>query len=174
MQTRKFLKLAPLALLLAVGLAHAVTDLETAQKLWLAGQRPQAVATIEKALKATPDELKLRFALGVMRMEMGERDAALSIFISLTQDFPDLSDPYNNLAVLHAAMGQLDQAHSELEQALRLQPDNAQAQENLGDLLLRLAERAYKQAQGAQIAPSEALALKLKRTQALVQESAPR
>ncbi len=169
MQTRNFLKLAPLALLLNFSLGHAANDLDAAQKLWLAGQKPQAVATIEQALKQTPDELKLRFALGVMKMELGQRDDALTIFTALTQDFPDLADPYNNLAVIHAGMGQLDQAHGELEQALRLQPDNAQAQENLGDVLLRLAERAYKHAQGAQIAPSEALGLKLKRTQELVQ-----
>lgn len=173
MQTRKFLKLAILALLLGAGLvARAANELDTAQKLWLAGQRQQAVSTIEQALKATPDELKLRFALGVMKMEIGERDEAISIFTALTQDFPDLSDPFNNLAVIHAGSGQLDQAQSDLEQALRLQPDNAQAQENMGDLMLRLAQRAYQRAQGAQIAPSDALALKLKRTQDLIKANA--
>ena len=172
MQTRISLTLAQaaLALLMTAGIARA-TELETAQKLWLAGQRPQAVATIEAALKQTPDELKLRFALGVMRMEMGEQDQALTIFTALTQDFPDLADPYNNLAVIHASQGQLDQAYNELTQALRLQPEHAQAQENLGDVLLRLAERAYQRAQAAQIAPSDTLALKLKRTQALLQSN---
>lgn len=163
----------PLALLLSFG-ADAATDLETAQKQWLAGQRSQAVATIEQALSKTPDELKLRFALGVMRMELGEQPAALAIFTSLTQDFPDLPDPYNNLAVIHASQGELDQARSELDQALRLQPDHAQAQENLGDVLLRLALRAYQRAQTALPAPSESLALKLKRTHDLLQAIGPR
>lgn len=155
-----------LVLALAAGPARA-DDLATAQRLWLAGQKSQAVEQVEQALQRTPDELQLRFALGVMRMELGDRAQAVSIFTRLTQDFPDLADPYNNLAVLHAATGELDEAKAALEQALRLQPDHAQAQENLGDVLVRLALRAYQHAQKASLAPSEALANKISRTLAL-------
>ena len=160
-----------LPLLIGAGLVHA-TELETAQKFWLAGQRSQAVATIEQALQRTPSELKLRFALGVMKMELGEQSAALSVFTALSQDFPELAEPFNNLAVIHAAQGELDLAHSELEQALRVQPDHAQAQENLGDVLLRLAARAYQRAQAALLTPPDSLAIKLRRTQALLLLSA--
>jgi tetratricopeptide (TPR) repeat protein len=157
-----------LALMLSFGPTQA-SELEIAQRQWLAGKRPQAIATIEEALLKTPNELKLRFALGVMRMEQGEQAAALGIFASLTQDFPDLADPFNNLAVLHASMGELDQAQQALEQALNLQPTHAQAQENLGDVLLRLALRAYQRSQQAQIAPTNSLALKISLTQDLLQ-----
>lgn len=150
--------------------ATRADDLATAQRLWLAGQRPQAVATVEQALSRTPDHLQLRFTLGVMRMELGERDEARGIFTRLTQDYPDLADPYNNLAVLHAAAGELDEAQAALEQALRLQPDHAQAQENLGDVLLRLALRAYQRAQKSSVAPGDALAAKINRTLALTRE----
>ncbi|MCV2363552.1 tetratricopeptide repeat protein [Paucibacter sp. DJ1R-11] len=159
--------------LFGLPLAHA-SELDIAQRQWLAGQRPQAVATLEAALKQTPDELKLRFALGVMRMELGEQGSAQQIFIQLTEDFPDLADPYNNLAVIHASQGDLDRARNELEQALRLQPNHAQAQENLGDVLLRQALRAYQRAQQALAAPSTTLALKLKRTHDLLQEASRR
>ena len=142
-------------------------DLAGAQRLWLAGQKTQAVEQVEQALARMPDDLQLRFALGVMRMELGERAKALSIFTRLTQDFPDLADPYNNLAVLHAAAGELDDAKAALEQALRLQPDHAQAQENLGDVLLRLSLRAYQRAQKAALTPSDVLAGKISRTLAL-------
>jgi Flp pilus assembly protein TadD len=157
-----------LVLLLNLGPAKAA-ELELAQRQWLAGQGPQAVATVEAALLKTPNELKLRFALGVMRMELGEQAAALSIFTALTQDFPDLADPQNNLAVVYASMGELDLAQRALEQALALQPDHSQAQENLGDVLLRLALRAYQRAQHAQVAPSSSLALKVSRTNDLLQ-----
>lgn len=150
------------------------SELDIAQRQWLAGQRQQAVGTLEAALKQTPDELKLRFALGVMRMEMGQLSSAQQIFIQLTEDFPDLADPYNNLAVIHAGQGDLDRARNELEQALRLQPSHAQAQENLGDVLLRQALRAYQRAQEAMAAPSTSLALKLKRTHDLLQEASSR
>jgi tetratricopeptide (TPR) repeat protein len=169
------LPLPTLALLAALASAPVrAEDLASAQRLWLAGQRAQAVELVEQALTRTPDDLQLRFALGVMRMELGERDKARGIFTRLTQDFPDLADPYNNLAVLHAAAGELDEAQAALEQALRLQPEHAQAQENLGDVLLRLALRAYQRAQKAAIAPTEMLAGKINRTLALTRELRPR
>lgn len=165
------LPLPTLALLAALACVpvHA-DDLASAQRLWLAGQKAQAVEQVEQALTHTPDDLQLRFALGVMRMELGERAKALAIFERLTQDFPDLADPYNNLAVLHAAAGELDEARAALEQALRLQPEHAQAQENLGDVLMRLALRAYQRAQKASVAPTDALAGKISRTLALTRE----
>lgn len=157
--------LLPVALALVLAAAPArADDLTSAQRLWLSGQKTQAVEQVEAALKRTPDDLQLRFALGVMRMELGERAAAMGIFTRLTQDFPDLADPYNNLAVLHAAAGELDEAKAALEQALRLQPDHAQAQENLGDVLVRLALRAYQRAQKLSLTPSDALANKISRT----------
>lgn len=157
--------LATVALLAALAIAPArADDLASSQRLWLAGQKTQAIEQVEQALTRTPDDLQLRFALGVMRMELGERDKAKSIFTRLTQEFPDLADPYNNLAVLHAAAGELDEAQAALEQALRLQPEHAQAQENLGDVLMRLALRAYQRAQKLSLASSEALAGKINRT----------
>lgn len=157
-----------LALLAAlVALPARADDLASAQRLWLAGQKTQAVQQVEQALARTPDNLQLRFALGVMRMELGDRAQALTLFTRLTQDFPDLADPYNNLAVLHAAAGELDEAKAALEQALRLQPDHVQALENLGDVLTRMALRAYQRAQKAALAPSDALASKISRTLAL-------
>lgn len=165
------LPLLSFALTLALAsLPLRAQDLASAQRLWLAGQKTQAVEQVEQALGRTPDDLQLRFALGIMRMELGEREKARGIFTRLTQDFPDLADPFNNLAVLHAAAGELDEARGALEQALRLQPEHAQALENLGDVLLRLAARAYQRAQQAAVAPSEALAGKINRTLALTRE----
>lgn len=165
------LPLPTLALLAALAvLPVQAQDLASAQRLWLSGQKTQAVEQLETALKRSPDDLQLRFALGVMRMELGERAKAQDIFTRLTQDFPDLADPYNNLAVLYAANGELDEAKASLEQALRLQPEHAQAQENLGDVFVRLALRAYQHAQKAAIAPSAALANKISRTTALAND----
>ncbi len=147
--------------------ALAADDLANAQRLWLAGQKAQAAEQVEQALGRSPDDLQLRFALGVMRMDLGERAKATELFTRLTQDFPDLADPFNNLAVLYAAEGRLDEAQAALQQALRLQPDHAQAQENLGDVLVRLALRAYERAQKAASVPSDALANKISRTLAL-------
>jgi tetratricopeptide (TPR) repeat protein len=163
-------RLALLCLTLLLAPLARADELANAQRLWLAGQRDAAVGQIESALVANPGELRLRFALGVMRLELGQAAKAREIFTGLTQDFPDLADPYNNLAVIHAAAGELDQARVALEQALRLQPDHVQAQENLGDVLLRLAARAYGRAAEASLTPNPGVANKLKRTQALASE----
>ena len=175
LHARLLSRLARAVVLLCLALSTPwalATDLSRAQQLWSAGQRAQAVSTLESALRQTPNDLTLRFALGVMRMDLGDLAAAQAIFLSLTQDFPDLPDPFNNLAVIHAAQGELELARNELEQALRLQPEHAQAQENLGDLYLRLAVLAYQRAEQAQRAPSAALAAKIGRTQALMPSSA--
>jgi Flp pilus assembly protein TadD len=68
------------------------------------------------------------------------------VFTQLTQDYPELPEPHNNLAVLLAADGDLDGARRALESALRVQPDYPIAQENLGDVHLRMAVRAWDQA----------------------------
>lgn len=160
--------LLALAALLASGLAGAA-DLSTAQAQWLQGQHQQALQTVQTALSQNPNDAKLRFALAVMQMELGQSAAAETGLIALTQDFPDLADPFNNLAVLYAGRGELDLAREALEQAVRLQPDHAQAQENLGDVMLRLAARAYEQALKLSTGDTSALRLKLGRTQALMQ-----
>ena len=140
-------KPALLALLITTlaGSAQAAA-LDEAQAQWAQGHREQALQTLQRGLAATPNDARLRFAQSVMQMELGQTAAAEAGLRSLTQDYPDLADPYNNLAVLHAARGELDLARQALEQAVRLQPEHAQAQENLGDLLLRLAAHAYEQA----------------------------
>lgn len=157
------------ALLLMMTPAQAAES-DAAQKLWMGGKRAEAVAMLEDSLRKTPNDLELRFALGVMRMELGELNAATAIFTQLSQDFPDLADPLNNLAVIHATQGQLDLAQAELTQALALQPEHAQALENLGDVLLRQAERAYQRALKAQVAPQASTQAKLKHAQALLRQ----
>lgn len=153
------------ALLLASAAAWANKDLDAAQALWLQGQRPQAMQALQTALALNPNDAKLRFALAVMQMELGQTAQAEAGLLALTQDFPDLADPFNNLAVLYAGRGALDLARAALEQAVRLQPEHAQAQENLGDVLLRLAARAYERSLQHSSGDTSALKLKLSRLQ---------
>ncbi|MDC8783904.1 tetratricopeptide repeat protein [Roseateles koreensis] len=169
-RARMFRLFRPCLFAAALGFTAAASAAEqdTAQRLWLAGQRSAAISWVEDGLRTTPNDLNLRFTLGVMRMEMGELKPAAEIFTRLSQDFPDLADPFNNLAVIHAAQGDLDLAQADLNQALTLQPTHAQALENLGDVLLRQAERAYQNALKHQVAPLAATQGKLKNIQALL------
>jgi len=171
-QRTRALGLALLLSTLLAGVAQAGV-LEQAQADWLAGKREQALQSVQAALSESPQDARLRFALAVMQMESGRADAAEALLLGLTQDFPDLADPYNNLAVIRAGRGELEGARRALEQALALQPEHVQAQENLGDVLLRLALQAYERAQKLSISARPALELKLSRTRELARLLAP-
>ncbi len=116
------------------------------------GQWAQALAKADAHLAAKPRDPQMRFLRGVILSETGRTSEAEEVFTRLTQDYPELPEPYNNLAVLLAARQQLDPARAALEMAVRNDPAYATAHENLGDVLVQLAARSY--ARALQIAPS--------------------
>lgn len=119
------------------------------ERLQRAGQTAEAMQRLDKALADDPRDAELRFLKAVMLAESGRANEAAEIYVRLTQEFPELPEPWNNLAVLQAAQGRLDEARDALEAALRNDPGYAVAQENLGDIYVRLAARAYERAGGA-------------------------
>jgi Flp pilus assembly protein TadD len=121
-----------------------------------AGRPDEALATAERALQTDPRNPQLRFLRGVVLAERQRTDEAIEAFRTLTQDFPELPEPYNNLAVLYAARGDWDAARQAVEQSLRAVPGYALAHENLGDIHLQLAARAFEQA--ARLDPRSATA----------------
>jgi Flp pilus assembly protein TadD len=139
------LSLIVLALLLGIGTAYA-DDLDAARKLLRAGDRTAALASIDKVLAAKPSDQDARFLKGVVLAEDGRIDEAMEVYQRLTQDFPELPEPYNNLAVLYAARGDFERARQSLDMAIRANPQYAVAQENLGDVYIQLAARAYERA----------------------------
>ena len=68
------------------------------------------------------------------------------MFLKLTEDFPELPEPYNNLAVLYAQNKQYEKARAALQMALRDHPEYAVAHENLGDVYAKLASQSYDKA----------------------------
>ena len=123
------------------------------------GEPGAALLRLDQALAARPGDAGLRFLQGVLLAESGRPAEAVAVFERMNEDFPDLPEPYNNLAVIEAAKGQLDRARGLLETALRLDPTYRTAHENLGDVFVRLAQRAYEAAANS---PSAEPALKSK------------
>jgi Flp pilus assembly protein TadD len=141
---------AAVALAGPVWSAEPATAAHAIEQQFRRGETAQARQRLDQALIAHPADASLRFLDGVMLSEAGRGAEAAARFERLTQEFPDLPEPYNNLAVLQAAAGQVDSARALLETALRLDPDYRTAHQNLGDVYARLAQRAYEAAAGQQ------------------------
>lgn len=137
---------------IAIGLtisfaAPAFADnLPEVQRLIKQGQYPQALEKVDAYLSNKPKDAQGRFLKGLIYTEMNKPAEAISVFTKLTEDYPELPEPYNNLAVLYAQQKQYDKARTALEMAIRTHPSYAIAYENLGDVYAKLASQAYDKA----------------------------
>ncbi|MGB7816126.1 MAG: tetratricopeptide repeat protein [Methylotenera sp.] len=110
------------------------------------GQQAAALDRINAYLAANPRDAQAMFMKGIILAESGKRDDAVKTFTDLTEKYPNLPEPYNNLAVLYADAGQYDKAKKALEAAIKTHPSYATAHENLGDIYARMASEAYDKA----------------------------
>ena len=111
-----------------------------------AGKMGEALTKADQYLVAKPRDPQMRFLKGVIQTEAGKPAEAIATFTQITQDYPELPEPYNNLAVLYAGQSQFDKARAALEMAIRTNPSYATAHENLGDVYAKLASQAYSKA----------------------------
>ena len=123
--------------------ADSVQDLQALVKQ---GQLSQALEQADQLLASKPRDAQVRFLRGVILSELNRGGEAITVFQKLTEDYPELPEPYNNLAVLYAQQRQYDKARNALEMAIRTHPSYATAHENLGDIYARLASQAYDKA----------------------------
>ncbi len=126
--------------------AAPADDLREAQKLYGQGKLAPALEKVEGFLKANPRDPQGRFLKALVFTEQKRVPEAIQVFTGLTEDFPELPEPYNNLAVLYASQGNFDKAKAALELAIHTHPSYATAHENLGDIYAQLASRAYDRA----------------------------
>ncbi|MFN3493089.1 MAG: tetratricopeptide repeat protein, partial [Hydrogenophaga sp.] len=115
-------------------------------RLIRAGQLSEAQVKTDQYLTTKPGDPQMRFLKGVVLAESGKAADAVTTFQRLTEDYPELPEPYNNLAVLYASQSQFDKARAALEMAIRTNPSYATAHENLGDVYAKLASQAYSKA----------------------------
>lgn len=141
--------------------AHA-NEYDDVNALLRQGKSNEALAKADTYIAGKPRDPQMRFLRGVILTEQNKQAEAITAFTQLTQDFPELSEPYNNLAALYASQSKFDQARAALEQAIKLNPNYATAHENLGDVYARLAAQEYVRAQqfastNASVAPKLSL-----------------
>ncbi len=141
----KALRLLALAALFSFSAVHADEYGDVGQLL-RSGKLAEALAKADQYLASKPRDPQMRFLKGVIQTESGKPADAITTFTKLTEDYPELPEPYNNLAVLYAGQSQFDKARAALEMAIRTNPSYATAHENLGDVYAKLASQAYSKA----------------------------
>src|SRR3954466_4611344 len=135
-----------LSLISQIQSGFAANSYEDASNLFKQGNYPGALEKIETVITANPRDARARFLKGLIITEQNRPAEAIKVFTSLTEDYPELPEPYNNLAVLYASQGQYDKARKSLEMAIRTHPSYAIAHENLGDVYAKMASEAYDKA----------------------------
>jgi tetratricopeptide (TPR) repeat protein len=139
------LRMLVVAAALSVSAAHA-DEYADVSRLMRAGQFAEAMTKVDQYLAGKPRDPQMRFFKGVIQTETGKTNDAITTFTKITEDYPELPEPYNNMAVLYAGQSQFDKARAALEMAIRTNPSYATAHENLGDVYARLASQAYSKA----------------------------
>jgi tetratricopeptide (TPR) repeat protein len=141
----RLVSLFALAAALCLAAAHA-DEYSDVSQLVRTGKLAEAQARVDRHLSAKPRDPQMRFIKGVIQRDTGRLADALITFTRLTEDFPELPEPYNNLAVIYASLGQNEKARAALEAAIHTNPSYATAHENLGDVYAKLASQAYNKA----------------------------
>lgn len=138
---------------------RAADEVQEANKLYERGQYDAALDKLNAYLARSQNRQQsgsdtgqdsqvtlARFLKGVILSEQDKTEEAITIFRALTDEFPELPEPYNNLAVIYAGQGEYDKARQSLEMAIRTHPSYATAHENLGDIYAKLASQSYDKA----------------------------
>ncbi|MEX8517924.1 MAG: L,D-transpeptidase family protein [Leptothrix sp. (in: b-proteobacteria)] len=114
---------------------------------------PPVPAQAESAPRRAEDGRANRNADAQKRLQQGATLAeqqqlaeAAEVFTQLIHDYPDLTEAYNDLAVLQAQQGRYAEARSNFENALRTSQSHATAYDNLARLYALQASQAYAKA----------------------------
>ena len=138
--------LLPCLMLAAIASSVHASDLEDAGQLLKSGQHAKALELVDRHLSSKPKDAQGRFLKGIILTGLNKQNDAINIFKKLTEDYPELPEPHNNLAVIYAQQKQYEKAREALEMAIRTHPAYTTAHENLGDIYSRLASQAYGKA----------------------------
>ena len=135
--------------LLSPFLSHAQSDksiIEEIKVLLKNGSYDDAETLTNQSIENNLNDPELLFYRGIIETNQGKKNQAIDTFRDLTERFPQLPEPFNNLAVLYAEKGQFRLAKEILEQAIKTNPSYLTAHINLGDIFTKMASEAYNKA----------------------------
>ena len=143
---RGLLALCALAAVLSAAAASIDETLERVTALANENRVAEARKVLDPLLARDADHPRLRLLDGVLLAQEGRVRQAVEVFDRLRQDHPEMSEPWNNLAVLYAAEGRIDEAREALLAALERRP-SAIGYANLSEIHAKLARRAWRRSQ---------------------------
>ena len=111
------------------------------------GNAALALQLAQSRLQTHPQDVQARFTEAAALGELGQTQQALASYERLTQRFPELPEPHNNMAVLLAQDQRLDEALVALQTAVKLNPAYGTAWRNLADVYTALARQATARAE---------------------------
>ena len=132
--------------LLFWGAAAMADEMRDARKLFKGGQYAAAMQKVDAFLAKHPKDAEGRFLKGLILTEEKKTSDAIQVFKKLSEDYPDLPEPHNNLAVIYADQEQYEKAKDELQAAIQTHPSYAIAHKNMDDVYAELASQAYDKA----------------------------
>ena len=116
------------------------------------GRHADALQAIDKQLEQRKDKgepganVQLLFLKARALSASGDHNAAIRLYQDMTTYYPELPEPWNNLAAEYIAQDKLDMALEALKMALTADPSYALARANMGEVQLMLANDTYRQA----------------------------
>lgn len=120
------------------------------------GQSQEALAAIQKRLQERENnaeinvDVQLLFLQGRAQSQLGLPNDAIESYRQLTIFYPELPEPWNNLATEYMRQNKLGLAAEALDMALLANPNYQLALKNQGELQLMLAHESFKKAGDAQ------------------------
>lgn len=134
---------AALASVMLCGTPVLANEIQDINLQFRKGELAGALDHANRYLAKNPKDAQARFLKGLILSDLGKTNEAIDVLSGLTEDFPELPEPYNNLAVLYASQGKYEAARNALDMAIRSHPNYATAHENLGDLYAKMASIEY-------------------------------
>jgi Flp pilus assembly protein TadD len=106
----------------------------------------EALKAIDAEAKKSPRNVQILFVRTRILIEQGQLESARQALVAFIDKYPEIPEPYNNLAVLYARAGKLDLARDNLEMCIKLSPNYAIGLQNLGDIYTLIAASYYDKA----------------------------
>ncbi len=116
------------------------------------GQNQKALDIIERRLAQeqsayrTGTDVQLMFLHARALAALGHDNDAEDLYRRMTTQYPELPEPWNNLAAEYAKQGKLEMARDALHMALTADPNYAEAHANLGRVQMLLASQSFHDA----------------------------